>query len=140
VRYPNRWTVGEWTFYEVEEHETPGYEDQPLYAFATEHTPEGLPYLGELYLTLDYAMVAAVGEKHTGPREVTGVGVATAADWFMRMIGAHELKRAADDGTTALLNVIETTDGFPAVGEREYIERIEQGLATRGYVLARLAE
>jgi len=44
--------------------------------------------LREMYASLDHALVAAVGEKWTGPRGASGSGVETAAGWFMRMIGA----------------------------------------------------
>jgi hypothetical protein len=42
----------------------------------------------ELFHSLDHAIASAVGERHTGPRGAGGTAVGTAADWFMRMIGA----------------------------------------------------
>jgi hypothetical protein len=89
-RYTNRWTVGEWTFYQVEDHGFTGeLEGKPLFGFTTEPTAfTGKPKLGELYDSLEHAMVSAVGEKYTGRRGAGGTGVGTAADWFMRMIGA----------------------------------------------------
>lgn len=88
--YPNRWVVGEWTFWEIAGH---GFSDieGPLYGFTV-----GLPGVGqrpqfhELYETLEEAMVAAVGEKYTGRRGARGSAVGTAADWFMTAIGARE--------------------------------------------------
>lgn len=99
MTYPNRWVVGEWTFWEIEGH---GFSDieGPLYSFTV-----GLPGVGqqprftELYESLDEAMVAAVGEKYTGRRGAGGTAVGTAADWFMEMIGARRdsrLHRAKD--------------------------------------------
>lgn len=87
MRFSNRWTVGEWTFYEVEDHGFEVLQDEPMFAFSeSENDP---PKNGELYPSLEYAMVAAVGEKYTGPRGAGGTGVGTAADWFMKMIGAN---------------------------------------------------
>lgn len=48
----------------------------------------------EMYQSLDRAMVAAVGEKYTGPRSAGGGGVGTAADWFCVMVGMDH----AEDG------------------------------------------
>lgn len=139
MRHANRWTVGEWTFYEMESDDQP----EPLYAFgpADQISGSGLPVRGsELYPTLEHAMAAAIAEKHTGPRGAGGSGVGTAADWFMKMLGVYDLKPAGQAGTTAMLNAFEASDGFPAVGNRQYIERIEQGLETRGYRLARVPQ
>lgn len=88
MTYPNCWTVGEWTFYQIEGH---GFSDitGPLYGFEHNGKREGHPKFGELYETLEHAMVAAVGEKYTGRRGAGGSGVGTAADWFMKMIGAR---------------------------------------------------
>jgi hypothetical protein len=93
MRISARWTVGEWTFYQVDDHGFTGQrgDDRPFYGFST--GPEvlnrmGLPKFGELYATLEYAMAAAIAEKYTGPRGAGGSGVDTAAGWFMRMIGA----------------------------------------------------
>lgn len=91
MRHEIAGTVGEWTFYEITNHGFSGeMVDRPLYGFAAGKvdTPKGQPKLGELYFSLEHAMVAAVGEKYTGRRSVGGTGVGTAADWFMKMIGA----------------------------------------------------
>lgn len=84
MRITNRWTVGEWTFHQVEDH------GKPLFGFTTPDSKtdtDGKPRIGEYYRTLEHAMAAAIAEKYTGPRGAGGEGVGTAADWFMRMIG-----------------------------------------------------
>lgn len=97
MRFPNRWTVGRWTFYQVEDHGFSGnLAGRPLFGFTVtdeEKTdPWGRPKFGELYETLEHAMAAAIAEKYTGKRGAGGTGVDTAAGWFMRMIGADQLQ------------------------------------------------
>jgi len=75
------WQVGEYTFWAEKWHD-----GSILYTFQIGDRPRSLT---EFYPTLDKAMVAAVGEKHTGHRGAGGTGVGTAADWFMKMIGAE---------------------------------------------------
>ena len=94
-----RWTalaqLGDWTFYEVQDHgfTGPEYDGKPMYAYEklSDRNPEGLlgrkPKWGEFHRSLDRAMVAAVGEKYTGTRGAGGTAVGTAADWFCRMVG-----------------------------------------------------
>lgn len=100
MRISSIWTCGEWNFLEVTNDREGGY----LYGFELNRvgtpaedyrhlgrvrsTDRGLPT--ELYTTLDEAMVAAVGEKYTGRRGAGGTAVGTAADWFMKMIGAKQ--------------------------------------------------
>lgn len=79
-RVVNRWEVGEYTFTEYAD--TWLGEGVTLFGVAIRNKETG-----ELYGSLDWAMVAAVGEKYTGPRGAGGSGVGTAADWFARMIG-----------------------------------------------------
>lgn len=139
MRYPNRWTVGEWTFYEVTDHGFTGeLADKPLYGFERElKGSDNLgagPKLGELYTSLDHAMVAAVAEKFTGPRGAGGSGVGTAADWFMRMIGADQLVPAGDDGTDALTSAL-VHNG--ATADRWMVRRVEAALRDAGYTVAR---
>lgn len=136
MRYPNRWTVGEWTFFQVENHGFTGeLADRPLYGFAVGEveTPRGEPKLGELYHCLEHAMVAAVGEKYTGRRGAGGTGVGTAADWFMRMIGAYQLRAAGQEGAEALASALiqngSTADSWT-------VRRIRNTLEERGVVLA----
>jgi hypothetical protein len=84
-KYPTQtWTVGEYTFTEHTDHGFPSFEGESLYKFEINGEASS-----ELYASLDEAMVAAVGEKYTGPRGAGGAGVDTAAGWFMRMIGAE---------------------------------------------------
>lgn len=89
----NRWTVGEYTFTEHTEHGFPDFEGKPLYKFEI----NGKRSM-EMYPSLDEALVAAVGEKYTGPRGAGGSGVGTAADWFLRMIGAERRCPESDCG------------------------------------------
>lgn len=80
MRLTDAWTVGE---YEFTEHDDKG---RKLYSFTIGAAKRSVP---EFYASLDEALVAAVGEKWTGPRGAGGSGVGTAADWFLRMIGAE---------------------------------------------------
>ena len=74
------WSVGEYTFTEIELWRDDEW--KTYFAFTIDDKTNF-----ELYATLDKALIAAVGEKHTGPRGAGGSGVATAADWFAKMIG-----------------------------------------------------
>lgn len=74
----DHWTVGDYRFAEYDDN------GQALFSFAIGDQPEGY----ELYGSLDHAMAAAIAERHTGRRGAAGEAVGTAADWFMRMIGA----------------------------------------------------
>lgn len=133
MRFPNRWAVGRWTFFEVER------ADGTFYAFSVDDAMDdrGLPKIGELYLSLDHAMVAAVGEKYTGERGAGGSGVGTAADWFMRMIGAGQISEAgyaeSNKVLTDALSATERENGplyRRARAFREYLEK-------HGVILAR---
>lgn len=86
MRINRKWTVGDYTFTEYEGHGFTTYEGKPLFGFTIEGRER--KGNGELYASLDEALVAAVGEKYTGPRGAGGSNVGTAADWFMKMIGA----------------------------------------------------
>lgn len=83
-RVTSRWFVGEYAIEAVTDH---GFTDdaEVMYRYAINGRTAT-----ELYLTLDHALAAAIAAKHTGPRGAGGTGVGTAADWFMRMIGAAE--------------------------------------------------
>jgi hypothetical protein len=138
MRYPNRWTIGEWTFYEAVEHGFSGPSaNQPLYGFtvtAEEQTDDhGRPRVGEWYNSLDHAMVAAIAEKHTGKRGAGGSGVG----WFMKMIGAGQIQEAGPDGGRAMVEVL--ADPSVNMGNAMVAHRIERGLEERGYVIARTA-
>lgn len=93
MRYTNRWEMPEVTFYQVEGHGFEAHGDRPLYAYGkpNETDGRGIPKTGELYASLDRALISWVAEKYTGPRGAGGSGVGTAADWFARMIGMDQL-------------------------------------------------
>lgn len=89
--------IGPYTFEEVADHGFPSWADQILWRvrIVGKKSPQ-------FYSTLDHALVSAVGERWTGTRGAGGTGVGTAADWFMKMIGAdvsreEYITRAADD-------------------------------------------
>jgi hypothetical protein len=86
-RYPNRWTVGPYTIFEVAGHGFPR-PDYPELMYRYEI--DGKRVDNELYVSLDRALVAAVGARHMGPRGAGGPGVGTAADWFCKMIDLDE--------------------------------------------------
>lgn len=139
MKYPNRWTVGEWTFYQVIDHGFGGeHEDKPLYGFTTDKPlhagPFEPPKLGELYPSLEHAMVAAVGEKYSGRRGAGGTGVGTAADWFMRMIGADQLVPVGAEGRRAMAAALANDAPDPTGAAR----RIETLLRDKGYTLAKV--
>lgn len=129
--------LGEWTFYQVEDKVANG-PDRTLFGF-TEAVPDGTragkPRFGTLYASLEHAMVAAVGEKYTGPRGAGGTGVGTAADWFMRMIGADQLRAAGRDGGKALVEVLKDPD--VNMGNALTAHWIERKLEELGLFLAR---
>lgn len=82
-------SVGEYTFEEISDpgNVVPG--NMFRYTIEGRDNRSGSEY----YPSLDYAMAAAIAEKHTGRRGAGGAGgtgVGTAADWFMRMIGADK--------------------------------------------------
>lgn len=138
MKYAPVGQVNGWTFYEITSHPFTGeLEGKALYTFAADDAPmdsRGAPKYGELYGSLDHAMVAAVGERHTGPRGAGGGGVGTAADWFMRMIGAGQLQEAGPDGGRALVQVLDEGVGGPLTAHH-----VERGLEAKGYVIARQA-
>jgi len=136
--YPTQtWTIGEWIFSEIDGRQiSDTYEGRKLYGFA-QAIVEGSSQAGrvnEWYNTLEHAMAAAIAEKYTGPRGAGGTGVGTAADWFMRMIGADQLVDAGAEGRTALseaMNKYRTT-GLPLAANR-----VERELESQGIILAR---
>lgn len=138
MKYTNRWEMPGVTFYQVEDHPFEAHAGRPLFAYGKpgETDNHGIPKTGELYPALDRALVAWVGEKYTGPRGAGGTGVGTAADWFMRMIGADELV-AVDysAGQKALQEVIADTRKYDGpIYQRA--RAIETELEKRGLVLA----
>lgn len=138
MKFTNRWEMPEATFYVVEDHGFEAHEGRPLYAYGKpgETNDRGIPKVGELYLSLDRALVSWVAEKYTGPRGAGGTGVGTAADWFMRMIGADELV-AVDyqAGQKALGEVlVETAKHDGPIYRRA--QAMETALEKRGLVIA----
>lgn len=143
MNYSNRWTVGEWTFYEVTDHSFGGeFADKPLYGFAdtvVDVVAAGKPKLGELYPSLEHAMVAAVGEKYTGQRGAGGTGVGTAADWFMRMIGADQLVPLESRDARLILTGAAHVAGLVSGGEgSSAVAAMDAALRTEGYTLAKV--
>lgn len=130
--YPNRWTIGEWTFYEVADHGFGGpSENRSLFTYGPAAREAELR---DLYPSIDHAMVAAVAEKHTGRRGGGGPGVGTAADWFMRMVGAGQLQEAGPAGGRALTEAVRDNQEGPLAAYR-----IERTLEDQGYIIARQA-
>lgn len=138
MRYELMGQIGDWTFWEGSDHGFTGHEGQPLYAYEKVSDPgePGKPKTGEWFTSLDRAMIAAVGEKYTGPRGAGGTGVGTAADWFARMIGMDELV-AVDyqAGQKALQDVVVATAMHDGPIYRR-AQAIETELGARGLVLA----
>lgn len=140
MKYTNRWEMPEVTFYQVEGHGFEAYGDRPLFAYGkpNETDGRGIPKTGELYAELDRALVAWVAEKYTGPRGAGGTGVGTAADWFMRMIGADQLVEVDySSGQKALQEVVADTRQYDGpIYQRA--RAISTELEKRGLVLATL--
>lgn len=138
MRYPNRWIVGEWTFYEVTDHGLSSYGNRPLFAFGDgSRDDRGRPKFGGLYVSLEHAMVAAVGEKYTGPRGAGGTGVGTAADWFMKMIGAEDLVTVDyQSGRKALAEALASTSMSTNGPHSVRAGMLSDELEARGLVLA----
>jgi hypothetical protein len=134
----NHWTIGEWQFFQVDGAEIHNsYAGRELFGYAPVDTE---PSSGrEGFNSLDHVMVAAIAEKYTGPRGAGGTGVGTAADWFMRMIGADQVVPVDhQSGQKALAEAIEEADGFPPVGPMGFASRVSTQLERRGLVLAAL--
>jgi len=139
--YPTQtWTIGEWIFTEIDGRQiSDTYEGRKLYGFA-QAIVEGSSQAGrvnEWYNTLEHAMAAAIAEKYTGPRGAGGTGVGTAADWFMRMIGADQLT-AVDhrESQSVLTDVIADTAKHDGPIYRR-AQAMETELEKRGLILAR---
>lgn len=140
MRHAKRWEMPQVTFYEVVDHGFEAHGERPLYCYGApdETDSRGIPKTGELYESLDRAMVSWVAEKYTGRRGAGGTGVGTAADWFMRMIGADALV-AVDyqEGQKALQDALVATrseDG-PIYSRAR---KMETELEKRGLTIAKL--
>jgi hypothetical protein len=79
------WTVGPYRIEEVVGHPFREITSGPMYRFAIDGKVSS-----EMFESMDRALVAAVGERHMGPRGASGNAVGTAADWFCVMIGLAE--------------------------------------------------
>lgn len=139
MHYTNRWAVGEWQFFEIDGREiSDTYQGRKLFGF--EVAEDGArPEIGnvrEWFNTLEHAMAAAIAEKYTGPRGAGGSGVGTAADWFMRMIGADQLVDAGAEGRTALQEVLADTRQHNGPIYRR-ASAMETELEKRGLVIAK---
>lgn len=102
------WTVGEYTFQEVET-DWAG-ERRTFYRFGV----DGLPRSNELFDSVEHAIVSAIAEKYTGRRGAGGTAVGTAADWFMRMVGADVF----DGMTAAEVKAQQEAEARKAEGDR----------------------
>lgn len=92
----------------------------------------------ELYNTIERALVALVAAKYTGERGAGGTGVGTAADWFMRAIGADKLTAVEDrDAAVELTTALNAAEGFPPVPLHQLGQRIINALESKGYVIAK---
>lgn len=140
MRVVNYWELpGLGTVYEIEGHGFIGldYENKTLYAYGKgEVNDKGEPKVGEYHRTLDRALIAAVGEKYTGPRGAGGTGVGTAADWFARMIGMDQLVEPEyASGQKALQEVLHETQQEDGPLWRR-ARAVTQRLEARGMTIA----
>jgi hypothetical protein len=124
-RYDALAVLGDWTFYQVD-----GYGDGTLYAYSMNRLINDYPpKIGELYNSIEHAMASAIAEKYTGPRGAGGSGVGTAADWFMRSIGAFEPTRMNAQGSPVLREQV--TDQAAATWVAEKGEAAMKAAAAR---------
>lgn len=90
--------VADWEFWADDDHAFGGdLKGRTLYGWSLivpDGTRAGKPKVIEWYRSPEHAMAAAIAAKYTGERGAGGTGVGTAADWFMRMIGADMPTRA----------------------------------------------
>ena len=139
MKYTNRWEMPEVTFYQAEDHGFTGeHEGKPLFCYGkpNDMNDRGIPKTGELYASLDRALVAWVGEKYTGPRGAGGEGVGTAADWFARMIGMDTFTPiSVRDQRTVLGEAIVATRPYDGPVYSRANAMVDE-LAKRGLVIA----
>lgn len=139
MKFTSRWEMPEVTFYQVEDHGFSEHEGKPLYAYGKPDGMDhrGMPRTSEMYDSLDRALVSWVAEKYTGPRGAGGTGVGTAADWFMKMIGADELVEVDHRvGQEALQDALMLDEDEGPIFDRA--RAITDGLEKRGLVIARM--
>lgn len=136
MTYLKQGQVGDWIFWAYPDHGFKDHGDRPLYGFTGNTVDDAnQPKIGELYESIEHAMAAAVAEKFTGKRGAGGTGVGTAADWFMKMIGAYEVK-PVDRPDQELTDAMAATDSYrgPLYGRSG---KMADWLAARGLTIAK---
>jgi hypothetical protein len=138
IYYTNRWGIGRWQFFEIDGRQiSDSYEGRKLFGYETQAEDGVRPEpsnVREWFNSLEHAMAAAIAEKYTGPRGAGGSGVGTAADWFMRMIGADQLVDAGEPGRRALA---ESMGQHRDKGFLWAATLVERDLERQGLILAR---
>lgn len=117
---------------QIEDHGLEPWAGKPLYQFHL--TASERPGF-ELYATPEHALASMIAAKYTGERGAGGSGVGTAADWFMKMIGAEQLVDAGPQGRTALIQAMVSTGQFKSPFARG--NRVQDELEKQGYVIAK---
>jgi len=130
--------IGDWTFWAWDGHPFESHADKTLYSYELATKPGIVPGhpVGEWFPSIDRAMIAAVGEKYTGPRGAGGTGVGTAADWFARMIGMDALVEV-DNDREVLVDVLVATAKHDGPFYRR-ANAMEAELSKRGMVVVRI--
>jgi hypothetical protein len=131
--------IGDWTFWAWDGHPFDKHAGKPLYAYEPVTEPGIVPgqNTGEWFPSIDRAMIAAVGEKYTGPRGAGGTGVGTAADWFARMIGMDTLVEVNyQDGQKAVNEILAATQADEGKPMFRRARAVTTELEARGLVLA----
>jgi hypothetical protein len=132
-RKTQEWVLpGLGTLIEIEDHGLETWADKPLYQFhlAASERP-GL----ELFVTPEHALASMIAAKYTGERGAGGTGVGTAADWFMKMIGAEQLVDAGSEGRSALIQAMIDISAVKSPFARG--SRLQDELEKQGYVIAK---
>lgn len=136
-RFENRWTVGEWTFYEVAGHGFPMNPDKPVYRYERDGIEEHEQDRNS-YWNLEEAMAAAIASKHTGVQGAGGTGVGTAAMWFIRSLGiGHPVELTRQEAAVALVAALDESQGFPSVSPPVYARRVLSAFDKRGLFIAK---
>lgn len=140
--YRNRWAVGQWQFFEIDAAQiSDSYAGRALFGYEVQPEDGARPEVSnvrEWFDTLEHAMAAAIAAKYTGTPSAGGGGVGSAADWFMRMIGANQLVAAPDRETQStlqeVLHATQREDGPLFRRARAITAELER----QGLVLARM--
>lgn len=135
-RYENRWTVGEWTFYEVAGHGFPMNPDKPVYRYERDGIADHEQDRNS-YWSIEEAMAAAIASKYTGVQGAGGTGVGTAAMWFIRSLGiGHPVELSRQEAAVALVAAMQESEGLPSVSPAVYARRLLSALDERGLFIA----